>query len=61
MQKLIGRIRTAARKLRRQYEDIGQVVPLAEAHLGGTWQRYYEDNTWFKEAEEIKDGRIYLA
>lgn len=37
------------------------VLPMASAHLGGSWQDYYQDNLWVAEAETIKGSAIYLA
>lgn len=37
------------------------LAPLNSLHLGGTWQRYYEDSSWIHEAERIKGDTIYLT
>jgi hypothetical protein len=29
--------------------------------LGGTWQKFYLDNSWLKEAEALKGNKIYMA
>lgn len=60
--KFIGCLHSAALRFKGQYNRIEQVVPLAEAHLGGTWQGYYPDGSqWLNEAETLKGSRIYLA
>ncbi len=57
-----ARSRYALRQVRKQYDRIAVVQPLSDAHLGGTWQRYYDDRfTWLAEAESLKGSRIYLA
>jgi len=42
-------------------ENYEVVVPLSEAHLGGSWQHYYQDRSWMKDAQGIKDDTIYYA
>jgi hypothetical protein len=59
--KFTGKIRHAVTILKKQYERVEMVVPLSDAHLGGTWQEFYSDNSWLDEAETLKGGRIYLA
>jgi hypothetical protein len=58
---LTGRAGYALSKLRKQHERVERLVPLSDAHLGGTWQRFYMDNSWLDQAAAIKGGRIYLA
>lgn len=45
-----------------QTETIEALAPLADAHLGGSWQRYYAaEQNWMKEAQQIANHPIYLA
>jgi len=37
------------------------VVPMTETHLGGSWQHYYQDKNWLREAETIKGGQVFIA
>lgn len=36
-------------------------VPMDCPPLGGTWQAYFTNNDWIKEAEKIKGDKIYLS
>lgn len=43
-------------------ENYEIVVPLSEAHLGGSWQHYYQDrSSWRDDAQAIKGDTIYYA
>jgi hypothetical protein len=42
-------------------ENYEIVVPLSEAHLGGSWQSYYHDRSWMTDAQAIKGDTIYYA
>lgn len=42
-------------------ENYEIVVPLSEAHLGGSWQSYYHDRSWMTDAQAIKGDEIYYA
>lgn len=58
---IFKRIKKALKILKKQYETIEVVEPLNDAHLGGTWQNYYDNKNWFNEAEAEKGSTIFLA
>ena len=44
-----------------QYKSIESLVPMRSIHIGGTFQKFYEDQSWLSDAENLKGKKIYLA